>query len=160
MVCSSYGTLGDTCDAADPCGNGLSCIGAVASTATAGDCEADVEQLSAACGGSGPSCDGTAGLFCGGAAGSKTCMTITYVGDGMPCGDLSTTSHAECIAGSCYTATGPTGSGDMGTCKGDATDGSPCDTVLGPGCQTPARCVNSGAGTAGTCTAPTGTVCG
>lgn len=160
MVCVAYGASGGSCDADDPCGNGLSCVGAVAASSTPGACQTSVEQLSAACGGTGPGCDGTEGLFCGGASGSKVCMTIAYVGDGMPCGDLSTTSHAECIAGSCYTSTGLAGTGEVGACKGDATDGSPCDTALGPACQTPARCILSGVGTAGTCIDPTGSACG
>jgi hypothetical protein len=112
-------------------------------------------------GGTAPGCDGTNGLFCGGTTGSKTCMAITYVTAGMPCGDLSSTSHAECIAGGCYTATGSAGSGETGTCKADAADGTACDSVLGPGCITPARCVLTGdGGSVGTCEIPLGSTCG
>jgi len=91
-----------------------------------------------------PGCDGTSGLLCGATSGAKTCMSITYVGDGIPCADLSSTSFAECIAGGCYTTTDPVGSGQTGTCKSDPADGRTCDTVLGPGCVTPARSVISG----------------
>ena len=51
-----------------------------------------------------PGCNGSLGLACVGAAGSKTCVTISYVSDGMPCGNLSNTSFALCKAGTCYTA--------------------------------------------------------
>jgi hypothetical protein len=160
-MCETNGATSASCDADDPCGYGLSCVGAVASTSTPGTCQASAENAGTACGGATmPSCDGTMGWFCGGATGSKTCMAITYVGDGVACGDLSATSHAECIAGGCYTSTGAVGTGQMGTCKADAPDGAACDTVLGPGCMTPARCVTSGDASAGTCTIPIGSTCG
>lgn len=160
MICAADGALNGSCDASDPCGYGLTCVGAVASTSTPGTCQAAGEATGAACGGTMPGCDGTSGLFCGGPSGSKTCMSITYVADGMPCGDLSSTSHAECVAGGCYTSTGSAGSGQTGTCKSDTADGTACDTVLGPGCLTPARCVISGDGSAGTCEIPLGATCG
>jgi hypothetical protein len=163
MMCEPYGALNGSCDANDPCGYGLFCVGATASTSTPGTCQMAVETLGAACGGGTmPGCDTTSNLFCGGTAGAKTCMPITYVTDGMPCGDLSTTSRAECTAGACYTTTGPAGSGDTGTCKANAADGTACDIVLGPGCVTPARCVLSGAdgGSAGLCQIPLGATCG
>jgi hypothetical protein len=159
MMCAALGVLNGSCDANDPCGNGLTCVGAVASSSTPGTCMAAVETAGAPCGGTMAGCDGTNGLFCGGAAGAKTCMAITYVGDGAACGDLSTSSHAECVAGGCYTATGPAGSGDMGTCKADTADGTACDIVLGPGCITPARCVLNGDASSGTCEIPLGSNC-
>jgi hypothetical protein len=89
-------------------------------------------------------------------------MAISYVGPGAVCGEISNGSHAECIAGGCYTSTGSAGSGETGTCKSDAADGTACDIVLGPGCVTPARCVLTGAdgGSAGTCEIPLGATCG
>ena len=160
MMCEALGALNASCDATDPCGEGLTCVGAVASTSTPGTCQAAIETAGMACGGTMPGCDGTNGLFCGGPSGTKTCMAITYVGDNIPCGDLSSTSHAECTAGGCYTSTGPAGAGETGTCKSDAADGTACDTVLGPGCITPARCVTTGDASAGTCTIPLGSTCG
>ena len=158
--CQPVGAAGSSCTSETPCGNGLSCVGDDTATSTPGTCMAQVDQLSAACGGTMAGCNGTEGLFCAGTAGAKTCIAITYVGDGMPCGDVSATEHVECIAGGCYTATGSAGSGETGTCRADVTDGSPCDTALGPACQTPARCILTGTGTSGSCTAPTGTSCG
>lgn len=160
MLCQAIGTTGSSCDGNSPCGSGLSCVGNIASTSTPGTCQPAAEGAGTACGGSAmPACDGTMGWFCGGAAGSKTCIAITYVTGGMPCGDLSTTSHADCIAGGCYTGTGPVGSGQMGTCLTDVAEGAACDTVLGPDCLEPARCVKGADGSAGTCTVPTGSTC-
>ncbi len=159
-MCQIYGALNAQCDANDPCGDGLTCVGAVASTSTPGTCQAAGAVAGTACGGTMPGCDGTLGLFCGGSSGAKTCMTITYVSDGMPCGALSSTMCAECITGGCYTATGLAASGEMGTCKADAADNAACDTVLGPGCLAPARCVTSGDASAGTCVVPNGPMCG
>lgn len=159
-LCQPEGALSAPCDADNPCGYGLSCVGAVASTSTPGICQAAGTAPGAACGGTLPGCDGTSGLFCGGAAGAKTCMTVVYANDGMPCGDLSDTSRVDCIAGACYTATGLAGGGDMGVCKASAMEGQACDTATGPGCLGPARCVSSGTSTLGICTLPTGTACG
>jgi hypothetical protein len=44
--------------------------------------------------------------------------------------------------------------GADGTCKADTADGTACDTILGPGCITPARCVIGGVGSGGTCEIP------
>lgn len=160
MLCQNHGMLNASCDTANPCGNGLTCVGNVAATSTPGTCQPSLEQAGVPCGGTMPGCDGTLGLFCGGTAGSKTCMPITYVVDGMPCGVLSATSHAECIGGACYASAGLAGTGEMGACKADATDGAACDAVLGPACGPPARCVVTGTGSAGTCTIPIGATCG
>ena len=103
-----------------------------------------------------PTCDGTLGLTCEGATGAKTCMAATYAADGAPCGNLGSGVVAQCQAGSCYLVPGQ---GEMGTCKRDAADGARCDTVLGPDCVRPSRCVVGDAGTSGVCTLPTATSC-
>jgi hypothetical protein len=160
MTCVDVGILNGTCATNDPCGNGLSCVG-VSSTSPQGTCEVALGQVGVACGGGTmPNCNGSLGLACVGATGSKTCVMISYVGDGMPCGNLSNTGFAQCKAGTCYTATGAATGSDMGTCKLDAIEGASCDTVVGPSCMTPARCVVSGGGTSGLCTLPTGAGCG
>lgn len=88
-------------------------------------------------------------------------VTVSYVSDGMPCGNLSNTSFALCRAGICYTPTGVASGNQMGTCKHDAIEGASCDAPLGPACMTPARCVvASDGGTSGLCTVPTGIGCG
>lgn len=162
MTCADVGILNGSCDTNDPCGNGLSCVG-VSSTSTQGTCEVALGTAGAACGGGAmPSCNGSLGLACVGPSGSKTCVSIDYVGDGMPCGNLSNTSFALCKAGTCYTTTGVASGSQTGTCKLDAIEGAACDTVLGPSCMTPARCVtvSDGGGTSGLCTLPTGRTCG
>jgi hypothetical protein len=157
-LCQVRGTLNSACSTDLPCGTGLSCVG---STATAtGTCQNALSTAGAACGGTMPGCDGNAGFRCGGPAGSKTCMVIAIVGDGMPCGSLSDGSFAQCQQGDCYTATGLASGGQMGTCQTDAADGAPCDTQLGPGCTPPAKCVLSGTtSTSGICTVPLGSTC-
>jgi hypothetical protein len=160
MTCEEVGILNGSCDTNDPCGNGLSCVG-VSSTSTEGTCEVALGTAGAACGGgTTPGCNGSLGLACVGATGSKTCVTISYVSDGMPCGNLSNTAFALCKAGTCYTPTGVASGSEMGTCKVDAIEGAACDTALGPSCMTPARCIVGDGGTSGLCALPTGSTCG
>jgi hypothetical protein len=161
MTCEDVGILNGSCATNDPCGNGLSCVG-VSSTSAQGTCEVALGTVGAACGGgTTPACNGSLGLSCVGATGGKTCVAISYVSDGMPCGNLSNTSFAQCKAGTCYTATGVASGSQMGNCKLDAIEGASCDTVLGPSCMTPARCVvASDGGTSGLCTVLTGSTCG
>ena len=159
-MCEDYGATGGACSTTAPCGSGLSCTGILSTVASSGTCQSAAVDVGAACGGTMPGCSGAIGLFCGGTVGAKACAATTFVSDGMPCGQLSTTSHVECTAGGCYTATGLAGTTETGTCKADAADGAACDTVLGPACLTPSRCVPTGAGSAGVCTFPSGATCG
>jgi hypothetical protein len=157
-TCKALGVAGDPCDSGDVCGYALICSGNAATTANR-ICEATISDLGAACGGAMPVCDGTVGLYCGGAMGAKKCVATTFVGAGMPCGVISQDTFVQCTAGGCYTDKGTIGAGEMGTCKVNAADGAACDTVLGPACEVPARCILSGNGTAGTCRVPMG-ACG
>jgi hypothetical protein len=100
-------------------------------------------------------CDGTMGLWCL----DDTCTSVSYVGDGQPCGYIGG-GVSQCSGGTCYSSAGPYFSyaGPMtGVCKAFAADGAACDTAQGPGCMTGARCVTSG-GTAGVCTPPVASV--
>jgi hypothetical protein len=156
ITCAAYGQMGAACDSSHPCAADLSCVGA----ATMGTCSTSLTTAGAACGGTTMmGCDTTQGLACLGAVGKKSCAAITYVAGGMPCGLVSMDSFVGCLNGSCYTATGIATGTEQGTCKTTAADGAACDTVLGPGCLSPARCITSG-GTAGTCTVPDGHKCG
>jgi hypothetical protein len=160
QTCQDLVAVSMPCSSDMPCGADLSCVGA---TATAmGTCMASSATMGMACGGTMPGCDGTKGLYCGGAAGSKTCKNINYVGADMPCGTLADGSYQGCAgAGTCYTATGVAQSSEMGMCKAPAADDGACDTVVGPGCLSPARCIPSSAtSTAGKCTVPVGASCG
>jgi hypothetical protein len=173
--CQDVVSMNGVCDATHPCDRGLACVGADAATMTSGTCETAGTRVGLACGGTMPGCDATLGLYCGGPAGSKTCMQVLYgadgadagaqstdggAGGGIPCGVLADGSHVGCIAGGCYTTTGPATGSDLGVCKPFAPDNMPCDTTLGPDCMPPARCVASSAGSsAGTCLVPAASLC-
>ena len=182
---------GGVCDSGHPCDRGLSCVGQNDKTMTTGICQTAATQVGIACGGTTlPGCDGTRGLTCGGPSGAKTCTRVIFPGyngsvstdggatatdagppdagsvtpptpAGTPCGLLADGSRVGCVAGECYTATGPATGSDLGACKPLAADTGACDTSVGPGCMFPARCVVSGGdgGTAGTCVVPVATMC-
>jgi len=158
LTCKTPLAAGAACDPTDSaCGYELSCPSSAAATTHA--CEAAVATLGAACGGTMASCDAQQGLYCSGPNGAKTCVKTSYVGDGIQCGTLADGGFSACIAGGCYTDVGLAGAGETGTCKADVTDGAPCDVVLGPGCQLPARCMVAAGSNKGTCTEPTGAGC-
>ena len=158
-LCQDRGTLNGTCDADHPCGSGLSCAGNNATTP--GTCQNALTALNLPCGGTLPGCDGNVGLHCGGPSGTgKSCIMTSYVNNATPCGTMGDGSFVQCTRGDCYTATGLIAGGQQGTCKTDAADGAACDTVLGPGCTPPARCVVTAGSSAGTCTIPLGPSCG
>jgi hypothetical protein len=145
--CEPWGIEGSSCGPTNPCGPDLACLNQ--------QCVPAVTAQDAACVGTLPACDSWIGLHCDGAAGSKTCGQILYVGDGMACGTLTSGHFAACAdGGTCYTPTGAT----QGTCKAAAPDGADCDTALGPPCMYPARCVVT-SGSAGVCTTIDGTQC-
>jgi hypothetical protein len=155
MTCAAVVSMNGACNAAMPCDNALSCVGS-SSTAT-GTCQPAGATVGAACGGTMPGCDGTLGLYC--VSSTRMCAALAFVGDGQPCGLLADGTRAACIAGECYTATGTAGSSDVGTCKASVDAASACDTVLGPSCLAPAKCVLTGGGSAGTCVVPTADMC-
>ena len=64
------------------------------------------------------------------------------------------TSEVNIGAALSYSATGLAQVTELGTCKKQAADGSPCDTTLGPTCYTGARCVTAAGSSAGVCTIP------
>jgi len=156
-TCQAVVSMNGACGASDACDNGLACFG---DTATAnGTCQPAGTNVGDACGGGTmPGCDNTLGLYCAGATGAKTCVAITFVGDGMPCGLQVDGTRVACRAGECFTATGVAGNSDMGTCKADVDAPKACDTMVGPHCLAPARCVTGG-GNSGTCVIPAGTQC-
>jgi hypothetical protein len=159
QTCAQEGDLNSACGAGAPCGAGLSCVGSTATVA--GSCQVAVGMAGKSCGGAGNAgCDGSLGLYCAGAAGAKTCMLMTYAADGAACGLMSDGTRVGCKAGTCFTSAGAAASDDTGVCKADAPDGAACDTMLGPRCAPPARCVLGGTGTAGICTVPDAKSCG
>ena len=160
QVCMANIGEGVACDGADAslvnCAAGLTCSGTVGRKA----CVAGGATAGVTCGGTGPLCLGFQGLACEGPAGSKVCTQVSFAGDGQPCGTLADGTRADCVAGECYTPTGLAQVTDLGKCKQQAADGSPCDTVLGPTCYSGARCVTAAGSSAGVCTVPDVTSCG
>jgi hypothetical protein len=157
-VCEPYVSAGATCGAfSNPlCAADLGCAGASTTTGVGGTCQPALRTVGATCGSKnmGLNCDGNLGLWCL----SSACGDVTYAENGMPCGYVGS-GVTECNGGTCYSSGGPyftyTGATRTGTCKAYAEDGAPCDTSVGPACLSPARCVSSGGGTAGTCVVPT-----
>jgi len=157
QTCEAVVSMNGACDGTHPCDNGLDCVG---DTSTAmGTCQPAATAVGAACGGSTAGCDNTIGLYCAGAAGSKACAAITFARTGAACGLMADGTRVACKAGECFTATGVAGNNEMGRCIDDVDAPTACDTALGPHCIAPARCVVTGAGTAGTCVIPTGAMC-
>ena len=154
-TCAALVAMGATCDAAHPCGAGLSCR-PVATTAMNRTCEPAGATVGAACGGAmNAGCDNAVGLACN--TMSRTCQPITFVAAGAACGVLPDGGFAVCTnGGDClgYTLTTL-----RGTCRAAAAVGAACDRAAGPYCATPASCVTTGAGTAGTCQLPSATTC-
>jgi hypothetical protein len=167
--CAAWVTSGNPClTGYEPCQSGFSCVGDDEATMTKGTCQASGATVGTACDGTRKtmaSCQVDIGLVCiptakGSAIG--TCQKITLVGPNAACGDIGSapiTGFAVCqSSGLCKKAalTDPTGA-----CVDSAAEGSPCDNnpLVGPPCLTPAKCVVSGSGTAGTCTLPNASTC-
>ena len=143
---------GAACSSSIPCAQGLACVGG-----TTGTCMAEGETVGAACDVrrlTAPDCDAAAGLACD--RSSNTCVMQPLAPAGATCGEI-TTVFTACMSGAtCVRAAGST----TGTCIAPAADGAACDSVSGPGCLFPARCVPSAAGaSAGTCQLPGSTTC-
>lgn len=155
-TCVAFGAMGATCDATHPCGSGLSCtpVGLAAPSRT---CQPAGATVGAACGGaSAPGCDNERGLACN--TMSRTCQNIALVAGGAACGLGADGGFSSCAnSGDCmgYTLASP-----RGTCRSAAAEGAACDRANGPYCRTPASCVTTGAGTAGTCALPSSATCG
>jgi hypothetical protein len=158
QVCQPWVQAGAACDTMTKiCAPGSSCV--IAAGATTGTCTADAATVGAACDNrrqTGPLCDSNQGLWCN--AMTKMCVAITYVNAGSVCGSQTMgTADNVCTGGALCFASGVAGTPP--TCLADAQEGAACDIMAGPSCLSPARCVVSGAGTAGTCALPDGTMC-
>jgi len=154
MECQPHAALESACDTDHPCSVSLSCV--TPSGATSGTCQVAGDTLGAPCDPkhqSAPGCNNSAGLYCD----STTCAAITYATVPSPCGSADNVTTVCTGAAMCFGAMGQT----LGTCEADASDGGACDTVAGPSCIPPARCVVTGGSsvTAGTCQLPDPTVC-
>lgn len=155
-LCVALGAMGAACDVNTPCQSDMSCVGSNTKKMTMGTCQPAVATVGGACNPAAQTlanCDRTKGLTCDPTA--KTCVAINYVAAGQPCRSAEPGVIIGCAAGGgCY----PVG-GTMQTCLAAAAEGATCDTVAGPGCLQPAKCVPPGTATAGTCQLPNPTVC-
>jgi hypothetical protein len=154
LLCDSLSSLcveplaaSAACDDTSACGPGLTCIG---NTATAlGVCTPLETAVGASCNlaDGGSRCDGRLGLYCNAEAG-KVCAQVGTASTSAQCGTVDG-GVIDCLAdGFCQK---PAGSAD-GTCVAPAAEGGTCDTVSGPICSRPARCVlDLEGGTTGVC---------
>jgi hypothetical protein len=158
-TCQAIVAGGQPCDG-QTCTALYNCVAADTVNMGPGTCEMAGASVNVACGPGTAGCAGVLGLACGGPAGAKTCITITFGDDGAACGPSADGGRTACKAGGCFTTTGPATEAQMGTCKADVGAGAACDIMLGPLCKPPGRCVVSGTSTAGTCTIPDPSSCG
>jgi hypothetical protein len=155
MMCVQDGASGAMCNHDNPCANGLTCVG-VTKAMPMGTCMAAAETVGATCSTTtGPGCDKAQGLWCNNT--TKACTAVIYANDGDNCGEGTDGNLTECKGGDCFGATlgaNPT----PGQCKARVLEGSGCDTVNGPFCTSPAKCVTTN-GTAGMCALVDATKC-
>ena len=159
-VCAAYVTqAGSACGKGLPCGSGLSCIGATSTTM--GKCMATVGTMGAACDPTyktGPTCSAEADLTCNTL--KKTCQPIAKAMPGQACGNnvgSKTAGYQQVVCGAGGAATCV-----ANKCQLVVLEGSACDTVNGPDCMAPARCIGSvadGGAVTGMCEVPDGTMC-
>jgi hypothetical protein len=154
LVCDSHTQLcampvgsGGGCDDSSVCAPGLTCIG---NTATdSGTCVALATSVGAACdlADAGTRCDGRLGLYCNVREGRR-CDRIGEATPTLACGTIDG-GLIDCSAGAfCQFSGFP----PSGICIAPDSEGLPCDTLNGPLCSVPARCVLSDVGgTTGTC---------
>ena len=149
-LCAQPALQNQTCNKTIPCAHGLACVGAVNNNN--GRCELEVTTLGGTCDFTRrnlPSCNADLGLTCSHA--TNKCVMQPIVAVGKTCGQVNSVDTA-CIGGThCFIPQNQT----SGKCVGDAAEGMPCNTSVGPDCFFPARCIWATAtGPAGTCQLP------
>ncbi len=151
-VCVAYATSpGAMCvTTTQPCGFGLDCV--TKKGATSGQCMASGQTVGATCdptletsGG----CNTQIGLYC--QKSSLSCQTAATATANSPCGKVGGVG-TDCVNSTCFKQPGDAGS----MCIAHAADNGSCDTLTGPDCTPPARCVGTqlDGGTKGTCSLP------
>lgn len=137
LTCAAFLKVGATCNPDQPCEDGLTCVGATATSL--GVCQQAVQQVNQPCDFAGAGCDFAAGLACN--AMSLTCLTETIAAPGEACGIVANQA-ATCSGGTCI----------RGACAANIPVGGACNIASGPQCTTNARCiVSTDGGTTGTC---------
>lgn len=129
---------GDSCATTSYCIDGLTCVGANATTSTLGTCQPSVTTSGEACVASGAGCDYFSGLACN--AVTRTCETLKLYQPGQACGEVMDQPSA-CVEGVCT----------RGVCVGYVPLGGAC-VIGGPPCSPDTVCVvSTSGGTDGTC---------
>jgi hypothetical protein len=162
-TCVAYVASGGTCSATDPCTAGLSCV--IAKGSSTGSCMEQGTTVGAACDPTeetAASCDATQELYCVHLKGDPnlhTCQKSPLATAGQACGDVAGVTSLCSSESVCYKTT--IDAGTTGTCIARAADGAKCDTVTGPPCLAPARCIGTllDGGASGVCTLPGTTTC-
>jgi len=170
-TCQPLQAANAPCDDTRVCGAALSCVGQTKTQP--GTCQPAVATVGAACDpkkATGPGCDNRIGLFCGLddkcaadalVMATEACGTLVDSDGGVADGGASEAGAKEVTVARCLSGAScsPT-TAAKGTCVAPAADGAACDTVNGPPCLAPARCITtSDASTAGTCQLPGTAIC-
>lgn len=151
-VCEPYVATNGECDnQTKVCAPNSQCV--IPANATTGTCQLEVTTLGATCDHkhqTGPGCAPDSGLYC---AASNTCVAITYVSDGSPCGSQNAGASDDVCSNAsvCWD----------GTCVADALEGDACDIANGPSCVPGTRCYTTDVTTtSGTCVVQAAATCG
>lgn len=160
-VCVAFAAVGTSCDRLHPCSSSLSCVGSSTlddGGVVQGTCQQRAKTAGAPCDprqATSAGCDPNLGLFCDGRA--QLCVAFSNAGPGSSCAATAVdggsvlsrcTFGASCIAGS-----------GGSTCIAPVIEGGSCDTLVGPPCLAPARCVTIGVPGPGTCIALDSALC-
>jgi len=159
-ACVVRGASGDPCKASAPCATELGCV--IPAGATGGTCQAEASPLGAACVprndvANGAGCDITQGLHCVyNSENVGTCQSVTTATAGQSCNSVvhlaSELTYTVCIETSeCMLQ-----ADGSQLCVERAADNAVCNTVTGPACMPPARCIGTGldGGATGKCVLP------
>jgi len=141
-TCIAYvATVNGACSATQPCGAGLGCV--IPGGGAAGTCRALGTTTGATCdpkSQTAAGCDPDKSLTCVSettVSTYKTCQPEVAATSGMPCGNVDG-FQSYCLNATCERL------GDAGlTCVARAADGQPCNSLVGPQCTIPARCVGT-----------------
>lgn len=137
QTCVPYAGMGQQCSAGtQPCGAGLTCVGAVGTTP--GECAAATQVMLDACLFTMAGCDIFSGLACNASTG--VCETARIANPGEACGVVGF-QPATCAVGDCI----------RGVCVGRVPFGGSCNLDGGPPCMDSTRCVIADGGAEGTC---------
>jgi len=149
VLCVAPVAASGACDDSSACAPGLTCLG---NTNTAlGACVA-LATLGASCdlANGGSRCDSRMGLYCNTVAG-KICAVVATASASQVCGTVDG-GVIDCLAQSFCEKPADSAAG---TCVAPAGDGDACDTLNGPICTAPSRCVfTAEGGTTGLCQPP------